>query len=121
MVESLNNKAPFYLSPFKVLKTTPLGFFVFSLRDGCTTPQHHEEFPRCSEPPALQTLGFLAGGNSNIFLIFTPKIGEMIQFDEHFCSNGLVQPPPRFELTVYIKIVLIPIPSMELFLTYMDG
>ena len=25
-----------------------------------------------------------AGGNSNIFGIFTPKTGEMIQFDEYF-------------------------------------
>ena len=28
------------------------------------------------------------------FLMFTPKIGEMIQFDEYF-STGLVQPPTR--------------------------
>ena len=26
-------------------------------------------------------------------LIFTPNLGEMIQFDEHIFSNGLVQPP----------------------------
>ena len=30
---------------------------------------------------------------SNIFGIFIPKIGEMIQFDEHIFSHGLVQPP----------------------------
>ena len=29
------------------------------------------------------------------FFIFTPKIGEMIQFDSYF-SNGLVQPPTSF-------------------------
>ena len=29
-----------------------------------------------------------------IFFIFTPKIGEGVQFDEYF-SNGLVQPPTR--------------------------
>ena len=31
---------------------------------------------------------FLRGGNSNIFGIFTPKIGEMIQFDEHIFQMG---------------------------------
>ncbi len=30
------------------------------------------------------------------FLIFIPKIGEMIQFDEHIFSDGLVQPPTSF-------------------------
>ena len=30
-----------------------------------------------------------------IFLMFTPKIGEMIQFDGYF-STGLVQPPTRW-------------------------
>ena len=33
----------------------------------------------------------LAGGNSNIFLIFTPKIGEDFQFDSYF-SDGLKPP-----------------------------
>ena len=28
------------------------------------------------------------GGNSKIFGIFTPKIGEMIQFDEHIFEMG---------------------------------
>ena len=28
------------------------------------------------------------------FFIFTPIPGEMIQFDEHIFSDGLVQPPP---------------------------
>ena len=31
---------------------------------------------------------FLAGGNSNILGIFTPKIGEMIQFDEQIFQMG---------------------------------
>ena len=30
----------------------------------------------------------LGGGNSNIFFIFIPKIGEMIQFDEHIFQMG---------------------------------
>ena len=30
---------------------------------------------------------FRGGGNSNIFM-FTPKIGEMIQFDEHIFQMG---------------------------------
>ena len=30
----------------------------------------------------------LGGGNSHIFLIFTPKIGEVIQFDEHIFQMG---------------------------------
>ena len=29
------------------------------------------------------------------FFVFIPILGEMIQFDEHICSNGLVQPPTR--------------------------
>ena len=32
-----------------------------------------------------QTLG---GGNSNIFVIFTPNLGEMIQFDGHIFQMG---------------------------------
>ena len=35
----------------------------------------------------------LGAGNSNIFGIFTPILGEMVQFDEYF-SNGL-KPPTR--------------------------
>ena len=31
---------------------------------------------------------FFGGGNSNIFEIFTPKFGEMIQFDEHIFEMG---------------------------------
>ena len=30
----------------------------------------------------------MGGGNSNIFGIFTPKIGETIQFDEHIFQRG---------------------------------
>ena len=43
------------------LKAAWLCFFLYHLRDGCTTPQH-EELPRCIAPPALQTLGFGMGG-----------------------------------------------------------
>ena len=38
---------------------------------------------------------------SNIFGIFTPKIGEDFQFDEYF-SDGL-KPPTSFEIDVYSK------------------
>ena len=47
--------------------------------------------------PELNSCGFvdvfcshvdLGGGNSNIFGIFTPKIGEMIQFDDHIFQMG---------------------------------
>ena len=31
---------------------------------------------------------YLGGGNSNIFVIFTPKIGEDFQFDEHIFQMG---------------------------------
>ncbi len=31
---------------------------------------------------------YLAGGFRYIFIV-KPKIGDMIQFDEHICSNGL--------------------------------
>ena len=41
-----------------------------------------------------------AGANSNIFGIFTPKIGEDFQFHQFF-SDGLVQPPTRSALRVY--------------------
>ena len=34
------------------------------------------------------------GGGFVFFVIFTPKFGEMIQFDE-YVSKGLVQPPNR--------------------------
>jgi len=45
--------------------------------------------------------GKLGAGNSNIFGIFTPKIGEMIQFDYYF-SIGLVQPPTSNSLPLKI-------------------
>ena len=45
----------------------------------------HEYF--CLKPP----FG-LGGGNSNVFLIFTPNLGEMMKFDK-YVSKGLVQPP----------------------------
>ncbi len=38
-------------------------------------------------------------GGGFIFFIFTPKIGEMIQFDEHIFSNGL-KPPTRFNMDI---------------------
>ena len=34
---------------------------------------------------------------SNYFSIFTPNLGEMIQFDSYF-SDGLVQPPPSWHV-----------------------
>jgi len=39
---------------------------------------------------------------SNIlyYFIFTPKIAEDFQFDEHIFSDGLVQPPTREFLSV---------------------
>ena len=40
--------------------------------------------------PKFQTLVRLVV--FEVFHIFTPNLGEMIQFDEYF-SNGLVQPP----------------------------
>ena len=30
----------------------------------------------------------LGGGNSNVFGIFTPKLGEDFQFDEHIFQRG---------------------------------
>ena len=49
----------------------------------------------------LQKYAQRGGGNSNIFGIFTPKIGEMIQFDEHIFQMGwfnhqLVKNDPMF-------------------------
>ena len=38
---------------------------------------------------------FVGGGNSNIFLIFIPNLGEDSYFDSYF-SKGLVQPPTSF-------------------------
>jgi len=43
-----------------------------------------------SEMFQLSTLG---GGNSNIFGIFTPEIGEVIQFDEHIFPMGWLKLP----------------------------
>ena len=34
------------------------------------------------------SVDFLGGGNSNIFFMFTPKIGEMMVFDEHIFQMG---------------------------------
>jgi len=50
--------------------------------------------PKCRNNLGLGFIEyFLAGGNSNIFGIFIPKIGDDFQFDSYF-SNGL-KPPTR--------------------------
>ena len=51
------------------------------LSGGMACPKAGHEFP--------------GGGNSNIFYVFFPKVGEDYHFDEYF-SKGLVQPPTRF-------------------------
>ncbi len=38
--------------------------------------------------PNFKKYTYLGGGNSNIFGIFTPKIGDMIQFDVHIFQMG---------------------------------
>ena len=43
---------------------------------------------------------FLGGGNSNIFGIFTPKIGDDSHFDSYFFSDGLVQPRTSLALAL---------------------
>ena len=45
-----------------------------------------------------------------VFVIFTPVLGEMIQFDSYF-SNGLVQPPTRE------YIVMLPLSQWKMKLT----
>ena len=45
---------------------------------------------------------YLGGGNSNIF-IFTPEIGEMIQFDEHIFQMGWF----NHQLDIYIYILIL--------------
>ena len=49
---------------------------------------------RFSKKKWRQQKQILVGGFKRFF-IFTPNPGEMIQFDEHICSKGLVQPPSR--------------------------
>ena len=51
-------------------------------------------------------IDFLGGGNSNMFGIFTPKIGEdePILTNSYF-SDGLVQPPTSF-VTCFNKQIL---------------
>ena len=44
---------------------------------------------------------------TQIFVIFTLKIGEMIQFDEHIFSNGLFQPPTSHEWSQEVSYVLL--------------
>ena len=41
---------------------------------------------------------FLGGGNSNIFGIFTPEIGEDSHFDEHIFQRGGEKPPTSFQV-----------------------
>ena len=68
-----------------------------------------------SEPEPPKSLGpfFVQIGNKwhfifktrwwfQIFFMFTPILGEMIQFHEHILANGLVQPPTRINLVVEI-------------------
>ena len=45
----------------------------------------------------------LSGGNSNIFGIFIPKLGEMIQFDEHIFQMGWFNHQPEIEYWNNIK------------------
>ena len=46
-------------------------------------------------------IALLGGGNSNIFGIFPPNPGEIIQFDSYF-SNGLVQPPTSLAISGFL-------------------
>ena len=43
----------------------------------------------------------LGGGNSNMFGIFIPKLGEDSLFDEYF-PKGLVQPPTRNTFIIFL-------------------
>ena len=47
---------------------------------------------RFSRIPKLTCAHIFLGGNSNIFLMFTPSCGKSSNFDSYF-SYGLVQPP----------------------------
>jgi len=50
-------------------------------------------------PPRFDQLEAESGGGLLFFLVITPNLGEMIQFDKHF-SDGLVQPPPSETMMV---------------------
>ena len=45
---------------------------------------------------------YLGGGNSTIFYVH-PLLGGMIQFDQKYVSNGLVQPPTSITTSVVQK------------------
>jgi len=80
----------------QLLKKYPRGFSRPGIIQGQCLRRKKE---RCRKSAFLSVAGTFycggGGGNSNMFLMFIPKIGEMIQFFEHIFSNGLVQPPTR--------------------------
>ena len=43
---------------------------------------------------------------SNISFIFTPILGEMMQFDEHIFQMGLVQPPTRWGVSQNVGSII---------------
>ena len=46
----------------------------------------------------MKPSNILGGGLK--YLLFSPLLGEMIQFDQHIFSDGLVQPPTRYHVSV---------------------
>ena len=46
----------------------------------------------------------LGGGNSNIFLFSSRKLGKMIQFDVHIFQMGGDKPPTRLECEVFFFV-----------------
>ena len=59
-----------------------------------SSPKSHDVRPRDFVTGSNSTKN-LGGGNSIIFFMFTPILGEYFQFDEHIFQMGLVQPPTR--------------------------
>ena len=56
-----------------------------------------QKLGRLEEPNMTKlAIDLLSGGNSNIFGMFTPYLGKMIQFWRKKVQRGLVQPPTRF-------------------------
>ena len=55
---------------------------------------------------------FLGGGNSNIFRIFTPKIGECFQFDEHIFQTGGKEPATLLGGVYHELLLIFPFQSV---------
>ena len=90
-VQLRNSRKSKWNGPTEIAPTAPLNS---SRLPEVSFTTHWTGHKNLATLPSLVVNQELGGGNSNIFLIFIPNLGEMIQFDSWYFSHGL-KPPTR--------------------------